>query len=74
MNEAIQGALIGLAIGVVLLGTEWMLLRKAAAEQAAKLHRAAVLDDIARNRIKTMARFALVLPFAFAFAFWYIWG
>jgi hypothetical protein len=75
MSEAIvQGALLGLAIGAVLLGTEWMLLKKAAAEQAAKLHRAPVLDDTARNRIKTMARFAVVLPFAFAFFFWYIWG
>ena len=74
MHEAIQGGLIGFAIGMVLLGTEWMLLKKAAAEQAAKLKRTPVLDDAARNRIRTMARFAVVLPFAFAFAFWYIWG
>ncbi len=74
MPEAIQGALVGLAIGAVLVGTEWMLLKKAATEQAAKLHRSPVLDDAARNRIKTMARFAFVLPFAFAFFFYYIWG
>jgi hypothetical protein len=74
MDEAIRGGVIGLAIGLALLGIEWMLLKKSAAEQAAKLHRAAVLDQVARNRIATMARFAAVLPFAFAFAFWYIWG
>jgi hypothetical protein len=74
MGEAIQGAVLGLAIGLVLLGTEWMLLKKSAAEQAAKLHRAPVLDETAKRRIATMARFAIVLPFAFAFFFWYIWG
>ena len=74
MGEAINGALLGGAIGLVLLGIEWMLLKKSAAEQAAKLHRAPVLDQVARNRIATMARFAAVLPFAFAFFFWYIWG
>jgi hypothetical protein len=74
MNEAIQGALIGFAIGVVLVGSEWMLLKKAAGEQAAKLHRAPALDEMAKNRIVTMARFAILLPIAFGFFFWYIWG
>ena len=64
----------GAAIGLVLLGTEWMLLRKSAREQAEKLHRAPVLDQVAKNRIATMARFAAVLPFVFAFFYWYIWG
>jgi hypothetical protein len=74
MPVAIEGALIGAAIGLVLLGTEWMLLKKSAREQAAKLHRAPVLDEAARRRIATMARFAAALPFAFAFVYWYIWG
>jgi hypothetical protein len=74
MPAAIEGAIIGAAIGLALLGIEFMLLKKAANEQAAKLHRAPELDAIARTRIATMARFAAVLPFAFAFFYWYIWG
>ena len=67
-------SLLAQPLHLVLLGIEWMLLNKAAKEQAAKLHRAPVLDAVARTRIATMARFAAVLPFAFAFFFWYIWG
>jgi len=65
---------LGAVIGLVLLGTEFMLLKKAAREQAVKLHRAPVLDETAKRRLATMGRFAAVLPFAFAFFYWYIWG
>jgi hypothetical protein len=74
MPAAIEGALVGGAIGLVLLTIEWWLLKKAAQELAQKLHRAPELDQVARNRIATIARFAAVLPFAFAFFYWYIWG
>jgi len=74
MDMALQGALIGFALAVVLVGAEYMLLSKAAKERAKVLHRAPQLEEMERRRIASMARFAIILPFAFAFFFWLIWG
>lgn len=74
MDEAIKGAILGGVIGAVLVALEYMMLSKAAKEQAAKLHRRPELDEVARLRIKTIARFAFVLPILFGAGFWLIWG
>ena len=74
MESAIQGAVVGAAIALVLVATEFLLLRKAARERADKLHRAPELDEIERRRIASIARFSVLLPFGFAFFFWLIWG
>jgi uncharacterized membrane protein YeiB len=74
MEEAIKGAVLGGVIGIVLVGLEYLMLSKDAKERAEKLHRKAELDEAARNRIKTMARFAFVLPVLFGAGFWLVWG
>jgi hypothetical protein len=74
MDEAIKGAILGGVVGAVLVALEYMLLTKNAKDRAVKLHRAPALDEVERLRIKTMARFAFVLPILFGAGFWLIWG
>lgn len=74
MEEAIKGAVLGGVVGIILVAFEYMMLTKDAKEKAEKLHRKPELDDAARNRIKTMARFAFVLPLLFGVIFWLVWG
>lgn len=74
MEEAIKGAVIGGVIGLALVMFEYMLLKKDAKERAEKLHRAPELDETARLRIRTIARFAFVLPILFGAGAWLIWG
>jgi hypothetical protein len=74
MNPILEGALIGLALGFVLVGAEYLLLSSAARERAKVLHREAKLEEMERRRISSMARFSVLLPFLFAFFFWLIWG
>ena len=73
MHPAIQGALVGLAVGAFLVITEYLLLRKDVKERADKLKRVAQFDQTERRRMNSMFRFSLFLPFAFALAFWLIW-
>ena len=74
MGEAIKGAVLGGVLGIVLVLFEYMVLTKDAKERAEKLHRKPELDEVARLRIKTMARFAFVLPLLFGAMFWLVWG
>ncbi|HZD20609.1 MAG TPA: hypothetical protein VE325_08055 [Burkholderiales bacterium] len=74
MNPVVEGALIGLGIGVALVFFEYLLLSQAVNERAKKLNRRAVFDVTERRRMTTIMRFALVLPVGFAAAFWLIWG
>jgi len=74
MDEAIKGAVLGGVIGAVLVWLEYMMLTKDAKERAVKLHRKPELDQVARLRLRTIGRFALVLPLLFGGMFWLIWG
>lgn len=74
MEEAIKGAVLGGVIGVALVALEYMMLTKDAKERAIKLHKKPELDEVARLRIKTLTRFAFVLPILFGAGFWLIWG
>jgi hypothetical protein len=74
MEEAIKGAILGGVIGAILVMIEYVMLSKDAKERAEKLHRKPELDEVAKLRIKTMARFAFVLPLIFGAGFWLIWG
>ena len=74
MEEAIRGAVLGGVIGAILVGLEYMMLTRDAKERAVKLHRKPELDEVARLRIKTIARFAFVLPILFGAGFWLVWG
>ena len=74
MNPVVQGALIGLGVGVALVVLEYLLINQAVNERAKKLNRKATFDVTDRRRMATILRFGLILPPAFAFAFWWIWG
>lgn len=74
MDEAIKGAILGGLVGAALVALEYMMLSKDAKERAAKLHRKPELDEVAKTRIKTMTRFAFVLPLLFGAGAWLIWG
>lgn len=75
MNAAVEGALIGLAIAAAMFFFDYMMIRRGAAERAVKQHKkVAELDETDRKRIKSLGRFCLILPVAFAAAFWVIWG
>jgi hypothetical protein len=74
MDEAIKGAILGGVFGAILVMIEYMMLTKDAKERAEKLHRKPELDEVAKLRIRTMARFAFVLPVLFGAGFWLIWG
>ena len=74
MHPALQGALIGLAIGVFLTAFEYVMLNKEVNERAKKFNRKAEFDVTERRRMATITRFACILPIAFAAGFWLIWG
>jgi len=74
MHPAIQGALIGAAIGAALTLFEYLMISKAVNERAKRFNRKAEFDITDRRRMTTIGRFSMVLPFAFAAAFWWIWG
>jgi len=74
MHPALQGALVGLGVGVSLLIFEYMALNKQVNERAKKYNRAPEFDVTERRRLATIRNFALLLPFGFALAFWIIWG
>lgn len=74
MPVALQGALIGLGIGVVLTVFEWYFLKKAAEERGKRLNKTIEMDEMEKRRINNVLRFSLLLPFGFALGFWIIWG
>jgi hypothetical protein len=70
-----EGGLIGLALAVFLVAAEYMLIKRAARERAARLHRKTVeADPGGHNRMRGILTFSVVLPFAFALAWWVLWG
>jgi hypothetical protein len=72
MHPAIEGALIGTGVGFFLIAAEYLLLRKTVNDRAERLKRKAEFDVTERRRITSLARFALVLPVAFAVGFWIV--
>ena len=70
MHAALEGLLVGAALAVLLVGAEYYLQRKEAIERAQRLKRAVELDQDQRRRISTIVRFAILIPPAFAAAWW----
>lgn len=70
MHSALEGLLVGFGLAAVLVGSEYLLLRKAAAERAAQFKSKLQFDDTQRRRIASLARFCAFIPPAFAAAFW----
>ena len=74
MPVYLEGALIGLAIGAVLVSFEYFALKKDLKERGIRLHKTFEMDEMEKRRIQTVLRFSLLLPIGFALAFWIIWG
>jgi hypothetical protein len=75
MNVALQGALVGLGLGLFMLIGDYLMLTRMAKERAIKKHKAvAELDGTERARLRSVAMFCVILPPVFALAFWAIWG
>ena len=74
MNVVLQGALIGLAVALLLIAVEYMHLRKLARERAKRRHVPAELDDTERRRLASLVRFCILVPPAFAISYWLFWG
>jgi len=74
MHPALQGALIGLGIGAVLVVIEYLFVKKAVDERAVARHQKPEFDPTDKKRIRSIFNFALFLPPAFAIGFWLIWG
>jgi hypothetical protein len=54
---------------------EYLLITRAARERAVRLHRKVVETDPGEhNRMRAIMQFSAVLPFAFAAAWWILWG
>ena len=74
MHPALQGALVGLGIGVFLVVFEYYSLKKMVAERAAAKHQKPEFEPTERIRIRSIATFAIFLPPGLALGFWLLWG
>ena len=74
MPVALQGALIGLALGIVLTVFEWYALKRDLEERGRRMHKTLEMDVMEKRRIQNVLRFSLLLPAGFALGFWIVWG
>jgi len=74
MHPALQGALVGLVIGIVLLVFEYTALSKQVKERAKKYNKVPVFDVTEKRRLATIRNFVPILVIGFAAGFWIIWG
>jgi hypothetical protein len=74
MHIAMQGALYGVGLGLVLIIVEYLFVKKGVAERAQLQHRKPEFEQTDRNRIKSVVSFSLFIPPAFALGAWLLWG
>ena len=74
MEFLIKGALAGLGLGIALMVIDYSMSKKNAAERAARIKGKPALDAAEIKSLKSLFRFCLILPFAFAVGAWMIWG
>ena len=74
MHIALQGALIGIALGVFLVIFEYYAVKRAVEERAEMRHQKPQFEPTDRKRVQTVLNFAFFIPPAFALAAWLIWG
>ena len=74
MNIALQGALIGIALGVFLVVFEYYAVKRAVEERAQLGYKKPEFEPTDRKRIRTVLNFSFFIPPAFALGAWLIWG
>jgi hypothetical protein len=74
VHIALQGALIGLGVALVIFVIDYALSRSLVKEDAKQRVARPELVGNEKKRIAALARFCILLPAIFAFAFWMIWG
>ena len=74
MHIAVQGALWGLGLGVLLVLIEYMFVKKAVEERAVQKHQKPGFDAQDRARIRAVLGYSVFLPPAFALGAWLLWG
>jgi hypothetical protein len=73
MSPALQGALIGFALGLLLVVYEYFSVKKQVEERAAARHQKPQFEPMDRNRVLSVLRFAIFLPPGGAGLFW-LWS
>lgn len=73
MHPALEGALIGFALGALLTVYEYYAVKKQVEERAAEKHRKPQFEPQDRTRIMAVLRFSLFLPAGGAVMFW-LWN
>jgi hypothetical protein len=77
MQMAITGALVGLAVAVLMYSIDFTTLRSQAKERAKRQHKKDgfyEFDVSEQRRLNSVIRFCFFVPPAFALAAWMIWG
>ena len=74
MNPVIQGALLGLGIGVFLFIFEYMALNKQVNERAKKYNKKPEFDITEKRRMAMVRNFIPILAGGGALLFWIVWG
>jgi hypothetical protein len=74
MHIALQGALYGVGLGLLLVIIEYMFVKKAVEERAQLRHKKPEFEPTDRNRMKSVISFAFFIPPAFALGAWLLWG
>ena len=73
MHPALLGLLVGLGASAFFVLSEYMLLKKAVNERARRVgRREGEFSGIERERMKSIVRFALILPPALSLGFWLV--
>jgi uncharacterized membrane protein len=73
MHPAMLGGLIGLALAIFFVFSEYVLMGRSAAERGKRLGRKnEPLNEIEKNRIKSVLRFAVLVPPVLALMAWIV--
>jgi len=74
MSITLEGFLIGAGLAVVLVFFEYTAILREVAERSKRVAKKVDWDSNQRSRMRSMIKFGIAMPFAFAFGAWWVWG